>query len=252
MEACNNENGVILITGAGGGLGCELVDELLTSGHKFNVVCQYRAKAKSVKLRSIMEKHGMDFDTHCFQTELTHPDAVKELHAHASKFGKMWGIVNLAGASANAMSWKMSVTDFSKIIDANLLTTFIVCKEFIPELRERAGGRIINTSSVVAFSGAAGASSYCAAKAGIVGLTRAIALELAPKNVTANVMALGYFDKGLIEHLNEVQQDDIKSRTPLRRLGSGKEIGGLVNYLLSDDAAFMTGQVLHLNGGYHL
>lgn len=239
----------IVITGAGGGIGHTLVDDLLTRGG-YRVACQHRSESPG--LRQVMTKHGLDFDEHCFQVDMTDELQVsrfgKQVHAH---LGGIWGLVNLVGASSNVMSWKMSLNEFNLIVAANLTTTFLSCREFTPDLRF-GGGRIINTSSVVAFTGTAGAAHYCAAKAGIVGYTRALAVELAPKNVTANVLALGYFDAGLINHLSPALQDDIKSRTPLKRFGRVSEVSALVHFLLSDDGAFTTGQVHHVNGGYYL
>lgn len=240
----------ILITGAGGGIGSALVDDLFTRGYT-RIACQYRSD--SPELQRVMEKHGRDFKQLCFPADLTDEQVVGELvHEVRSTLGGLWGVVNLAGASSNAMSWKMPLNKFKEIIDANLTTTFLTCREVIPGMRGAGGGRIINTSSVVAFTGTAGAAHYCAAKAGIVGLTRALALELASKGVTANTLALGYFETGLINHLSPQLQDDIKAKTPAKRFGHVYEIGGLVDFLLSDAGAFTTGQVLHMNGGIYL
>lgn len=245
----NNER-TIIVTGAGGGLGSALVGHLIETGY-INVVGQYRSTSE--RLNNVLSALDLPLDEHSFKADLTDEGQVAAFHDHVkSKFGKVWGVINLAGASTNAMCWKMTAADFTQTLNANLLTTFLTCREFIPELREQGGGRIINTSSVVAFAGTVGAAHYCAAKAAIIGLTKAMALELANKNVTANAMALGYFDRGLIEHLSPELQADVKARTPLKRFGSVEEMGGLVRFLLSDDGAFTTGQVHHINGGYHL
>lgn len=237
----------ILLTGAGGGLGAALVEYLTIKG--FHVVCQYRNHDEALhKLFS-----DETFATQCFKAELTDEAQVIALREHLIKnFGQPWGIINLAGASSNAMSWKMSTAQFKETIDANLLSTFHVCREFIPGMRAQNGGRIINVSSVIAFTGAPGASHYCAAKAGIVGLTKALALELANKNITVNALALGYFDRGLIDQVPANIQADVKAKTPLNRFGTINEVGGIIRYLLGDDAAFTTGQVHHVNGGIHL
>jgi 3-oxoacyl-[acyl-carrier protein] reductase len=240
----------LVITGAGGGIGHTLVDDLLTRGYT-NIACQYRSDSPG--LRQVMAKHNKDFDAYCFQADLTDEVQVAELrHRAISTLGSVWGLINLAGASTNAMSWKMTLADFKKIIDANLTTTFLTCREFTPDMRAAGGGRIINTSSVVAATGTAGAAHYCAAKAGIIGFTRALAVELANKNVTANALALGYFETGLITHLSPALQQDIKDKTPLKRFGHVSEIAGLVDFLLGDAGAFTTGQVIHMNGGIHL
>jgi len=238
----------ILITGASGGIGAGVVSYLRSLGYD-KIACQYLTTETA--LRRIFD--GDEFERCCFQADLTDEKQVATLHDRVSaSIGPIQGLINLAGASTGAMSWKMSTEEFTKIVNANLLTTFLTCREFIPEMRRQASGRIINTSSVVAFAGTVGASHYCAAKAGIVGFTKALSLELAPFGITANALALGYFDCGLINHLTPGMQDDVKLKTPLRRFGKVEEVGGLVNYLLSDSGGFTTGQVHHTNGGFYL
>ena len=241
----------IIITGAGGGLGCKLVDELFESGYS-KIICTY--KSKNDALKRVFDKHAPAFfETCCRQVDLTREDQVKSFHEYVSEqLGHVWGLVNLAGASSNAMSWKMSVEQFRNVIDDNLLSTFIMCREFIPDMRSQEEGRIINVSSVTAFAGAVGAAHYCAAKSGIVGLSKALALELAPKSVTVNVLGLGYYDAGLIGQIPEQGQQAIKDKTPLKRFGEPEEIFGFLDVLLSDSSAFMTGQVVHINGGYYV
>lgn len=235
----------VLITGAGGGVGTSLVEDLLDRGD-FDIVCQYRNHES--ELRALYESRGLKFEDRCFKADLTDEEAVKNLR---SATGSVWGVINLAGASSNSMSWKLTVDAFNGIMAANVLTTFLTCREYTPGLRE-SGGRIINTSSVVAFTGAVGAAHYCAAKAAIVGYSKALAQELASKNVTVNTLVLGYFEYGLINHIPAAIQEDIKSKTLTKRFGKGSEIGGLVTYLLGDDGAFMTGQEHHVNGGFRL
>jgi len=246
----DNKDKMILITGASGGIGCELVNNMLNDGYT-NIICQYRTR--STQLEEAVTSHGLNFSKMCQLADLVHEDDVKELRTWVEKFPiPLWAIVNLAGSSSNAMSWKMSIDCFENVIEANLTSTFLTCREFIPGMRERQGGRIINTSSVIASSGAVGASHYCAAKGAIESYTRAVALELAPKNITVNAMALGYFNKGLIEHVDKETQAKVVNKTPLNRLGHVKEIAGLLRFLISDDSAFMTGQIVHMNGGFHL
>lgn len=241
--------GGIVITGASGGIGSQLTDYLIRNGTR-NLVCQYRSDPTA--LLSILSQHGMDPEKHAFKADLTDEEQVRALAAFAHKnLGTIWGIVNLAGASENGLSWKLSKDAFTRIIEANLVTTFLVCREFIPSMRTTEGGRIINVSSVIAFTGVVGASHYCAAKAGIAGFTKAIALELAGKNITANTLALGYFKYGLIEDVPADMLTQIVARVPVKRLGAIEEIGGIVRYLLDESSGFTTGQVMHVNGGLY-
>lgn len=215
-----------------------------------NIVAHYRARTAG--LSELFERHGLDPQRHCIKAELTDESDVKQLRALANeRFGRIWGLVNLAGGSSNRLIWKMTKTDFEDVVANNLMSAFLCLREFAPDFREHGGGRVINVSSIAAFTGAAGASHYCAAKAGVVGFTRAAALELAPKTVTVNVLALGYFDQGIIDHVPANIQDEIRARTPLKRLGIVSEAAAAIDYLLSQHAAFVTGQVLHINGGLY-
>lgn len=247
----NHKEKLIIVTGASGGVGSGVVEHLLASGYT-DIACQYYTNP--ARLIELFEFYGRDFKLHCFQGDMTKPLDVGRFHVMVNDAWsiKPWGIINLAGGSTNLMSWKMSLEDFKNIIDVNLTSTFLVSREFIPEMRAQAGGRIINTSSVVASAGTIGAAHYCAAKAGIEGFSRALALELANKHITVNTMALGYFDTGLITHLSPQLQDNIREQTPVKRFGRPFELGGFIDFMLNDSSAFMTGQTLHVNGGYYL
>jgi NAD(P)-dependent dehydrogenase (short-subunit alcohol dehydrogenase family) len=158
----------------------------------------------------------------------------------------------MAGASTNGMSWKLSISEFESVLGANLRATFLTTRAALNGMRSRRIGRIVNISSVVAHIGGPGASHYAAAKSAIEGFTRSVALEVANRAITVNCIALGYFDKGLISHVPIEILDSIVGRVPVGRLGMADEIVPLLNYLLSEGSAFMTGQVLHLDGGLRL
>ena len=244
-----NTAGYILITGAGSGIGLSIVETLLTNGYT-KLVCQYRSR--NTDLFNLFKENNLLAEDYCIKAELTNEDDIRKMSEFGKKyFGSIYGLINVAGASTNSMSWKMTKEDFIQVINSNLLSTFLCSKEFIPEMREQAIGRIINFSSVVAFTGTVGSAHYCAAKAGVVGLSKALSLELANKNITVNTIALGYFDRGLINDVSLTLQEEIKSRTPIKRFGQANEVGGLVNYILGLDAEFTTGQVFHINGGLY-
>jgi 3-oxoacyl-[acyl-carrier protein] reductase len=241
--------GYILITGAGSGIGLSIVETLLTSGFT-QLVCQYRSRNN--ELFDLLKKFNLSPEDYSIKAELTDEDDIRRLNEFGkNRFGKIYGLLNVAGASTNSMSWKMTKDDFTQVINANLLSVFLCSKEFIPEMREQSWGRIINFSSVVAFTGTIGSAHYCAAKAGVVGLSKALSLELANKNITVNTIALGYFDRGLINDVSLQLQEEIKSRTPIKRFGQANEVGTLVKYILGLDAEFTTGQVFHINGGLY-
>jgi 3-oxoacyl-[acyl-carrier protein] reductase len=242
-------SGYILITGAGSGIGLSIVETLLLSGFT-QLVCQYRTRNN--ELFDLLKKFELSPNDYAIKAELTDEEDIQKIHKFGkNKFGNIYALINVAGASTNSMSWKMTKDDFTGVVNANLLSVFLCSKEFIPEMRDQSIGRIINFSSVVAFTGTVGSAHYCAAKAGVVGLSKALSLELANKNITVNTIALGYFDRGLINDVSLPLQEEIKSRTPIKRFGQANEVGGLVKYILGLDAEFTTGQVFHINGGLY-
>jgi 3-oxoacyl-[acyl-carrier protein] reductase len=243
------EDRTVVLTGAGGGIGLQLTDYLLRHGVR-RLACQYRTPRED--LFALVREHGLDPASHCFQAELSDAEQVSELaRTIGEAFGPPWGLINLAGATSNGMSWKLSLEDFQSAIADNLITTFLTCRAFIPAMREAQSGRIINISSVAAFRGAAGASHYCSAKAAVVGFTRSIAQELVSRRITANVLALGYFDYGMLFTIPDEIREQIRQDIPAGRFGSANEVGGMVAHLLGEDASYTTGQVIHINGGMY-
>lgn len=242
-------NGVVLITGANGGIGQHVARYLLERGER-NIACHFRGERD--KVDALLQEFDLDPALHAVQASLTDETSVQAMmDGLLSTFESVDRLVNVAGSSTNAMSWKLSRDDFSRVIEDSLLTTFLCCKHLIPSMREARFGRIVNVSSIVGFTGIAGASHYAAAKAGLIGFTKSIALELASRGITANAIALGYFDAGLIDSVPEAMQAEVRTRIPLGRFGTKSDVGAAVSYLLGDDSAFLTGQVLHLNGGQY-
>ncbi len=240
-------SGLILITGANGGIGQFIAQYLLSKGIR-NIVCHYRTE--NDQILELFKKFDLDPEKHSVQANLVDENSVQAMGNFVKKeLGSVSGLINVAGSSSNSMSWKMSKNEFMKVIEDNLLSSFLCSKQFIPDMRENKFGRIINFSSIVGFTGMAGASHYCSAKAGLVGLTKSLSLELAPKNITVNSIALGYFNTGLIDEVSQDLQTDIKKKIPLGRFGEQQEIGAAVTYLLSPESQYYTGQTMHLNGG---
>jgi 3-oxoacyl-[acyl-carrier protein] reductase len=248
-RAPRDTGGPVLLTGANGGVGLALTEHLLGAGVE-RLICQYRSDGNA--LFELVRRHGLDPDVHCVRADLTDEEQVQALgDAVEERFGGIWGLVNLAGSTSNGVSWKLSLEDFRKVLGDSVITTFLTCRRFIPLMREARGGRIVNVSSVVAFTGVAGASHYGAAKAGVVGYTKSIARELASRQVTANVLALGYYDYGMMYTIPDELREEIRTSIPLGRLGTAAEAGGMLSFLLSDEGAYTTGQILHVNGGLY-
>lgn len=245
----NKNERVILVAGSNGGIGANVVEYLFECGYR-KIACQYRSSFGNIG--RIIEKYKLDPSSHLFCGDLCDEVYLTKLQQEISeKLGDVDVVINLAGGSTNGLSWKLSLKDFNSVMAMNLTTTFLTCRQFIPRMREREFGRIINVSSVVAFKGVIGASHYAAAKAAVAGFTKALSLELANKNITANTLALGYFDAGMIRHVPEEIQQKIKQDIPLGRFGTVQEMAGCIHYLLSDEARYVTGQAFHINGGLY-
>lgn len=241
--------GAIVITGANGGIGQYVTQYLLSRGER-NIICQYRSG--DGRVRSVLESHGLDPKLHSVQADLTDETSVQKMGVFVrERFSSTDGLINVAGSSSNGMSWKLSRESFVKVVNDSLLSTFLCTREFTPEMREKNFGRIINLSSIVGFTGIAGAAHYAAAKAGIVGYTKSVAQEVANKGITCNALALGYFDTGLIESVPSEMQHALQERIPAGRFGKMEDVGSAVAYLLSRESQFFTGQVIHLNGGQY-
>lgn len=246
---------IVIVTGANGGLGIEVVKHLWYK--EWNVITTYRnnddklrAFAKEIDDDTTAARSSSALTNASFKVHLTDP---VEINAFAEKvlklYGTPWAVINLAGSSSNAMSWKLDPDEFTMILNENLMSTFLVNRAFTPSMRTAGQGRIINTSSIVGETGIAGASHYAAAKAGIIGLTKSLALELAPKNITVNALGLGYFDVGLINDVPRSMIDAIIEKTPLKRLGTASDLAPTIQFLLSAGSSFITGQTININGG---
>lgn len=237
----------ILITGANGGIGQYVARHLMAGGER-NIVLHYRSANQNVQ--RLLQDYGLDTQRHSVQADLLDEVAVNRIAgALKDAFGGVDRLVNIAGTSSNSMSWKLDTAEFIRVLNDSLVTSFICCKAFIPGMRESGFGRIVNFSSIVGFTGMPGTAHYASAKAGMVGLTKSLALELASKNVTVNAIAPGYFSAGLIESVPPELREEIKNKIPMRRFGGEQDVGALVAYLTGRDASFITGQVLHVNGG---
>jgi NAD(P)-dependent dehydrogenase (short-subunit alcohol dehydrogenase family) len=169
----------------------------------------------------------------------------------ANRFGGVDVLINNAGISRSGMSWKISEDDWKDTMEVNLNAPFRLSQGVIPSMRSKKYGRIINISSVVAQTGNVGTAAYAASKAGLIGLTKTLSKELAASGISVNALALGYFETGMIVDVPLDQQAQIIQGIPAGRLGSTDTVCKSVEWLLSDEAAYVTGQVINLNGGLH-
>ena len=232
------EKKVIVITGATGGLGREMVKHF---------------EKQDVKLALHTFQHE-PFEVECehawFKADLSDAFQVSNFVATVlANFGHVDVLINNAGISRNGMSWKLNNTDFQQVLAVNLTAPFLLMQGFLPGMRERNSGRIISISSVVAQTGVVGTAAYAASKAGLLGLTKTVAKEVAGNGITVNALALGYFDRGMITEVAEDLREKIIEQIPLKRLGSMDAILSTLDWLLADGASYVTGQTISLNGG---
>ena len=168
------------------------------------------------------------------------------------KFHRVDVLVNNAGITRDALSMRMKADVWNKVIAVNLTGTFFTSQAVIPQMMKERWGRIINIASVVGEAGNPGQANYVASKAGIIGLTKCLAQELASRNITVNAIAPGFIDTDMTAVLTEEQKQKMMVKVPLNRLGQPQDIANAVKFLASDDASYITGQVLRVNGGMYM
>lgn len=230
---------VVLLTGASGGLGTAMAEHLANQG--------YRLALHYLENIPTMQESQ---DVLHFQADLRKPEEIEAMvDAVRGLFGCLDIVINNAGISRNGMSWKLDFEDWDDSIAVNLTAPFYVCKNAIPYMRENNWGRIINISSVVGQTGFIGTSAYAASKSGLFGLTRTLSKELAKFNITVNNFALGYFDQGMINDVPQDLQQEIIGQIPMNRLGDVQSIFAALDFVLSENAGYYTGQTLNINGG---
>lgn len=225
------------------------MDYFLSKG-KRNIICQYFSNNQA--LFEVMKKHDVNPSLQSFKADLTNYNQFSSNIDSIINRGIIFsGLINLVGATTNSMSWKMEEKEFNMIVEKNLFSVFNACKKLIPQMRENNFGRIINFSSVVPHIGVIGTSHYSASKLGIEGYTKSISKELVSKNITANSVALGYFNYGIINTITDDIKEKIKTEIPMNRFGQIYELGAFLNLLLSKESSYFTGQTLHINGGLY-
>ncbi|MBL4784590.1 MAG: 3-oxoacyl-[acyl-carrier-protein] reductase [Cohaesibacteraceae bacterium] len=232
-----------LVTGASGGIGRAIALALHARG---------ASVAISGTRVDALEAVAADLGDRVFITpaNLSDNNSVAELIPAAEEaLGGLDILVNNAGITRDGLFIRMKDQDWNDVINVNLTAVFRLSRAAIKGMMKRRYGRIINISSVVGVTGNPGQVNYCAAKAGLIGMTKSLAQEVASRNITANCVAPGFIATAMTDKLNEKQKDAILANVPARRLGTGEEVASSVVYLSSSEAAYVTGQTLHVNGG---
>jgi len=237
---------VALVTGASRGIGAAIAKRLATDG--FRVVVNYAGstdKAEAV-VREIKEAGG---EALAIQANVAEADAVKQMIKQTiDTFGQLDCVVNNAGITRDGLLMRMKEADFDAVIDTNLKGAFLVTQAATRPLL-KTSGRIINIASVVGISGNPGQANYVAAKAGLIGLTKSVARELASKGVTVNAICPGFIETDMTDELTEEQRNLSLGQIPLKRFGQTEDIASLVSFIASDEARYITGQTLAVDGG---
>lgn len=232
-----------LITGASGGIGAAIAKKLHKCGATVTL-----SGTRTAPLEDLKQELGDN--TFVVECNLSNNENIGNLIKTAST--KMDGLdilINNAGLTRDNLFMRMSDEQWQTVIDVNLSATFKLCREALKGMMRSRWGRIINISSVVAVTGNPGQGNYCASKAGIIGMSKSLACEVASREITVNCIAPGFIKTAMTERLTEEQKKQILAQIPANRMGEVEDIASGVVYLSSTDAAYITGTTLHINGG---
>jgi 3-oxoacyl-[acyl-carrier protein] reductase len=232
-----------LVTGASGGIGEAIVRALHAQGA---IVGLHGTRVE--KLEALAGELGER--TKLFPANLSDRGEVKALGQKAeADLGGIDILVNNAGITRDGLFVRMSDEDWDSVLDVNLSAAFRLARELTHPMMRRRFGRIVNITSVVAVTGNPGQANYCASKAGMIGMTKSLAAEIATRNVTVNCVAPGFIESAMTDKLNDKQKDAIMLAIPAKRMGNSAEVASAVVYLASTEASYVTGQTIHVNGG---
>lgn len=232
-----------LVTGASGGIGAEIARALHARGATVGL-----SGTRQDALTTLASELGAR--VHVLPADLSQPDEATRLIAEAeATMGRVDILVNNAGLTKDGLVLRMSDADWEKVISVDLAAPFRLTRAVLKFMLRRRAGRIINIGSIVGTTGNPGQANYCAAKAGLVGLTKSLAQEVASRGVTVNLVAPGFIETPMTDALSDAQRADLSAKIPLGRLGTPRDVAAAVVYLAADEAGWVTGTTLHVNGG---
>ena len=241
------EEKIAVVTGASRGIGRAIAKELALKGAFVIVNYNGSKQAADETVNEITQAGGKAVGVQCNVADAAECEAF--INNIISEYGRIDILVNNAGITRDNLLMKMSEEEFDAVIDTNLKGAFNCIKHVSRQMLKQRGGRIINISSVSGVMGNAGQANYCASKAGIIGLTKSVARELGSRGITSNAVAPGFIRTEMTDVLPEDVKKAMGEKIPLKHFGETKDIAEAVAFLASDEAAYITGQVLHVDGG---
>jgi 3-oxoacyl-[acyl-carrier protein] reductase len=246
---CSLKDKVAFVTGASQGIGRAIALAFAQSGAKVAVAARQAGKLEDL----VKEIEAAGGEALAVPLDVADPAQVKTAFAAVlAKFGKLDVLVNNAAITKDTLALRMKLEDWDAVLRTNLTGTYLCIQQALGAMLKARYGRIVNITSVVARTGNAGQANYVSSKAGVIGLTRAIAVEVASRSITVNAVAPGFIETPMTDPLSLELKEKMKSMIPLGRFGTDKEIASAVMFLASDEAAYITGQVLDVNGGMYM
>ena len=244
------ENKIVLVTGAGRGIGASIAKRFASEGAE--VIVNYSGNDEAAQ-KTVDEITATGGQAQKYKCSVNDSESVKVMIDEIiKKFGRIDILVNNAGITKDGLMLRMTDEDFDRVIDVNLKGTFNCTKYVSKYMLKQKSGKIINISSVVGLSGNAGQVNYSASKAGIIGITKSAAKELSSRGITVNAVAPGYVDTDMTKVLSDNIRNEILKNIPLQRMGNVEDISNCVAFLASEDASYITGQVISVDGGMHI
>lgn len=238
----------VLVTGASGGIGGAVANAFARTGYRV-VLHGFRHLLRAQNLAAQLRSNG--YEAHACGADLTDSGQVCRMFEEIDKsFGGVDVLVNNAGAAWSGLLCDMTDDDFDFLLGTNLKSMFYCCREAYAGMVRKKSGRILNVSSIWGVAGASCEVMYSAAKAGVIGFTRALAKELAPSGITVNAVAPGVIDTEMLAPYQKEERRAMRDETPLGRLGTPEDVAGALVFLASEQASFITGQILGIDGGF--
>ena len=242
----NLKNKNIIVTGASGGIGNSIVEKLNISGA--NVLA---TGTREEKLKELKSKFN---NIKTLKFDISNHDKIEEFIENATHElgGSLDCIVNNAGITKDNLTIRMNIEEWSKVIDINLTSTFLMSKYSIKKMLKNKSGKIINITSVVGHTGNVGQANYTASKAGIVAMSKSLSIEYAKKNINVNCISPGFISTAMTDKIDEKFKESIISKIPASRLGKPEDVANAVLFLASSNSDYINGETIHVNGGLYL